>query len=334
MGVRRPKGDAGVKRFRATARRASRAQLDQRVQGALVGTFAGDALGMPFERWRPDQIPAGRLEMEDSRLGRGTYTDDTEMTIALAESLLRHDEIDSDDLARTFCALFDPRRGYGEGPIRLIRAWRRGEPVRTAAGALFGGTGSFGNGAAMRVAPVSARFFEDEAALRVQARRSAEVTHTHPLGIDGAVTQAAAIAASLRGEDIERASARAAETPEMRGRLELLRTAGEIAASDVDLLAPEDGVSSSALESVPVAIACAARAHDFEEAVTMAIRCGGDTDTLGAMSGAIAGARFGADAIPRSWIAELEDGERGLRHVEVLAAALARGSGRSCSSSS
>jgi phage tail tape-measure protein len=81
---------------------------------------------------------------------------------------------------------------------------------------------------------------------------------------------------------------------------------------------PDWHVGATATASVPVAIAAAAHARDFEEAVSVAVRCGGDTDTVGAMAGAIAGARFGASAIPSRWVAALEDGERGRSHVERL----------------
>jgi poly(ADP-ribose) glycohydrolase ARH3 len=89
----------------------SDARLD-RARGALLGTFVGDALGMPFEGAPPASIPE-RLEMLDARLGRGTYTDDTQLAIALAESLLECDGIDEEHIGRAFLAAFDPQRGYG-----------------------------------------------------------------------------------------------------------------------------------------------------------------------------------------------------------------------------
>jgi len=79
------------------------------------------------------------------------------------------------------------------------------------------------------------------------------------------------------------------------------------------------GNGSTGHESVPAAIyAAAAHAH-FEDAVGFAVRCGGDTDTIGAMAGAIAGARDGETAIPAHWLDALEDGEKGRSHVERLA---------------
>lgn len=324
--MKNPKPSSGAGRFRAAARHsvapAASDGGDDRARGALLGTFVGDALGMPYEGADSRFIPAA-LEMEQARLGRGTYTDDTQMMIALAESLLRCDVVDVEDLARSFRAHFDPARGYGAGTTRVIGLWERGEPVETASRLLFGGSGSLGNGAAMRVAPVAVRFCEDEVLLAPEARRSARLTHAHPLGMDGAVVQAAAVAAALEDRDPLAGAIAAAGTGEVRERLLTLRHATEGGLSHERLTGPGGRVGSSAPESVPPAIVAGARAASFEEAVTVAIRCGGDTDTVGAMAGAIAGARFGATAIPARWVDALEDGAYGRRHVEELAAQLA-----------
>jgi poly(ADP-ribose) glycohydrolase ARH3 len=88
-------------------------------RGALLGTFTGDALGMKFEGAPSAAIPE-RLDMLDAPLGRGTYTDDTQMTIALAESLLEHGGVDEEALGRAFADAHDPRRGYGSGTTEVL----------------------------------------------------------------------------------------------------------------------------------------------------------------------------------------------------------------------
>lgn len=136
-----------------------------RAVGALLGTFVGDALGMAWEGSLPGAMPAV-LEMEDERLGAGTYTDDTEMMIALAESLLRCDVVDNEDLARTFVATQDPRRGYGSGTSQVLELWREGVPTRDAAARVFDGQGSLGAmagaiaGACFGGAAITARWVE------------------------------------------------------------------------------------------------------------------------------------------------------------------------------
>lgn len=285
--------------------------------GALLGAFTGDALGMPYEGRHHRGIPA-EIELEDARLGRGTYTDDTQMMIALAESLLARGRVDEEHLAATFLELFDPERGYGRGTRAVFDLWRAGTPVVTAAYQLFDGTGSRGNGAAMRIAPVAVRFAGNRARLSEEAERSARVTHAHPVGIDAAVVQAAAIAAALEGDDVLAVTREVAATEELRLALD---RAGELA---VATPSPSQvhralGSSSDARESVSASI-CAAVAHaSFEDAVRFAVRLGGDTDTTAAMTGAIAGARRGADGIPHRWLDVLEDGPRGRSHVERLA---------------
>jgi len=288
----------------------------------MLGTFVGDALGMPFEGEGAGAIPPV-IDMLDARLGRGTYTDDTQMMIALAESLLRCEVVDPEDLARAFREHVDPRRGYGGGTLRVFELWERGVSVDEAARRTFAGAGSLGNGAAMRVAPVAVRFGSDSVLLAVQAARSARLTHTHALGVDGAVVQAAAVGAALDDDDPFAAAVAATRTGEIRERLLILHAATAASVSSRILNRPADRIGSSAPDSVPVAVVAAARAESFEHAVTVAIGCGGDTDTLGAMAGAIAGARFGARAIPARWIDALEDGEHGRRHVEALASELA-----------
>jgi poly(ADP-ribose) glycohydrolase ARH3 len=291
------------------------------VAGALLGTFVGDALGMPYEGLPGAAVPA-RLEMVEARRGRGTYTDDTEMMIVLAESLLENGSVDEERLAEAFLERCDPSRGYGAGTLQVLESWRRGVPVEAAAQRLFGGEGSLGNGAAMRIAPVAVLFADSPDELRAQAERSARLTHAHPLAVDAAVVQAVAVAAALRGESILAAARAAAGHSVMARRLD---RAGELVGSE---LGPSEvgellGNSAFGHESVPTAIFAVAAQRGFEQAVSFAVRCGGDTDTLGAMAGALAGATYGSRSIPARWLDALEDGRRGRRYVERLGGDLA-----------
>jgi poly(ADP-ribose) glycohydrolase ARH3 len=272
---------------------------------------------MPFEGAVPADVP-NQVEMIDARRGRGTYTDDTEMMIALAESLIDRGRIDEQSLAAAFLDRFDPTRGYGRGTRQVLDLWRRGEPVETAAAQIFGGEGSRGNGAAMRVAPVAVRFAGDPARLEAEVELSARVTHCHPIGIDSAQVQAAAIAAAARGDDVLVAAGRVARTHELKSalrRVDALRGPKP----DPRAAAAELGNESAGDRSVPTAVLAAISQGTFEEAVTFAVHCAGDADTIAAMTGAIAGARDGIAAIPHKWLAALENGERGRAYVESLA---------------
>jgi poly(ADP-ribose) glycohydrolase ARH3 len=283
----------------------------------LLGTFVGDALGMPFEGAPPEAIPE-RLEMVDARLGCGTYTDDTQMAVALAESLLECGGVDEERLGRAFLEAYDPRRGYGMGTRSVLAMIAGGVSVAEAATRAFAGRGSLGNGAAMRVAPVAVRYSNNRGMLLDAARRSARVTHAHRIGIDAAAVQAAAVGAALRGEDPLAAARAAAATPE------LWRGLATVASVLPDRPPPTTvarlvGNGSGGAESVPSAVYAAVAHPSFEDAVAFAVRCGGDADTIAAMTGAIAGARDGGTAIPARWLDALEDGEKGRSHVERLA---------------
>ena len=300
--------------------------IADRAAGALVGTFVGDALGMPFEGLPHTAIPEG-VDMVAARRGRGTYTDDTQMMIALAESLIASGRIDAEDLARAFLDSYESDRGYGRGTRRVFELWRQGVPVGVAAGQVFDGRGSRGNGAAMRIAPVAVCFHDDPDRLCAEAAASARITHAHPIGVDGAVVQAAAIGAALRGDEVLLAARATAQTLDVGRALEKVdallgveRTPGEVQA--------RLGSSADIAESVAAAL-YSALAHDrFEAAVRFGVRLGGDTDTVAAMAGAVAGARDGYRAIPARWVQALEDGARGRSHVEALVTPLCRVSAR------
>jgi len=291
-----------------------------RASGALLGTFVGDALGMPFEGLLHTLIPE-HVEMVEARRGRGTYTDDTQMMIALAESLISQGRVDAEHLAQAFLDAFDADRGYGSGTRRVFGLWRSGVPVADAAGRVFDSRGSRGNGAAMRIAPIAVRFRDDPERLVVEAAASARVTHRHAVGVDGAVVQAAAIGAALRGEDILETARSAAGTAELACALDAVgrllnreRTPAEVSA--------RLGSSADACESVAAALYSAVANDCFEAAVPFAVRLGGDTDTVAAMAGAVTGAREGRRAIPARWLEALEDSHRGRTHVHSLAARL------------
>lgn len=204
---------------------------------------------MPFEGASPAQIPE-RLAMVEARLGAGTYTDDTQMAIALAESLLDRGGVEAEALGRAFVAAYDPQRGYGWGTTEVLRLVRSGVHPHDAAGSAFGGEGSHGNGAAMRIAPVAVRYADDPAALSQAALASARVTHAHPLGIEAAAAQAVAIAAALNETSPLDAALAVAGSPELKARLE---RAAELRDTDLEpvQLAAELGNTAAGHESVP-----------------------------------------------------------------------------------
>lgn len=167
-----------------------------RARLALEGLSVGDAFGQGF--FRPE-IGVMLIRRQPPQ-GPWRWTDDTAMALSVVDVLEVHEEIDRDALASAFVRRYvdDPMRGYGAGARRQLEDIARGDPWRDVCRAVFGGQGSLGNGAAMRVAPVGAYFEDDLDRVVVEARRSAEVTHAHAEGQAGAIAIAVAAALAWR----------------------------------------------------------------------------------------------------------------------------------------
>ncbi|WP_369016095.1 ADP-ribosylglycohydrolase family protein [Armatimonas sp.] len=131
--------------------------------------------------------------------GQARYSDDTQMAIGIAQALVDDGEIIPEHLARHFAKNFQPWRGYGPGAYGVLDALKQGRPWDEPARQVFGGQGSYGNGAAMRVGPLGAFYWDaDVEVICEQARLSSLPTHTHKHGIEGAVVVALAVAGALR----------------------------------------------------------------------------------------------------------------------------------------
>jgi poly(ADP-ribose) glycohydrolase ARH3 len=308
-----------------------------RIRGALLGTAVGDALGMPVEGWSNTSIVRryGEIrEMLPERLGRGTYTDDTQMMIALAESMVRCQQVDGEDIANMYVKFCDPRRGYGGGALRALRRIHNGVSWRESGIGDFPG-GSFGNGGAMRIAPIGVVYGSGEVEkLREVVEAAVYCTHTHPLGIDGAVCQARAIGIV---DQFNSVSEYFSTNTVLKSIHDVICTKEfHTALNQVDKLLQEIDVSVeqvlsclgngiAALEAVPAALyAFLSHAQSFEDAVVYAVGLGGDTDTIGAMTGALSGAYLGVSQIPARWLEALEDGEYGRSYIEQLSEQLFR----------
>jgi len=299
-------------------------RLRSKFVGCLLGVAVGDALGASFEGLPP--IEAGWVEVE----GTLRYTDDTQMTIGVAESLIENGGFNGEHMAKTFIKNYDPTRGYGPGPPRVFRWIKAGIPWNKAAKRLYGGMGSYGNGAAMRIAPVGLLYYDEPDKLKEIARQVSSITHTHPLGVEGAAIQAYAVALAVKTEpeSLDREAyiqklLDLAESPVYRGKLEAVRELLRVNAPR-SLVVRELGNGVEAFNSVPTAIYTFLSTETFKEAVLHAISLGGDTDTIASMTGAIAGAHHGEESIPKTWINALENGEKGRTYIKNLAEELWR----------
>ncbi|WP_410876349.1 ADP-ribosylglycohydrolase family protein [Nocardia sp. A7] len=282
---------------------------------SLDGLSVGDALGAQF-------FIMGR-SLADLRSGNPPpapwdWTDDTEMACSLVAELRRHQCIDQDRLAAAFARRFSPERDYGHATVTTLRRIRNGAHWREVAAAAFEGQGSCGNGAAMRVAPLGAYYFDDPQRVVAEAIRSAQVTHMHPDGVIGAVAVAVAAgqAAHVRStqnvptatEFLTAVLDRLEPTETTRG----IRRARALLGATIAEAAHELGNGSrvKAQDTVPFALwSAATHLDDYPAAVAACIEADGDIDTTCAIAGGIVAAYTGTatgTGVPQEWLAARE----------------------------
>ena len=277
-----------------------------RARVALEGLSVGDAFGERFFG-EPREV-SRRIRARELPPGPWRYTDDTEMALSVVEELEAHGGIDQDALAERFARRLDPERGYGRGALMLLTFVRAGMNWRAVSKGSMGGEGSYGNGAAMRVAPLGAWFADDLERAAAEARLSAEVTHAHPEGIAGAVGVAVAAALAWRGRGAPLEAAGfleqvAAAAPAGATREGLEKARGLPAGIEVGAAAEAlgNGAAVSAPDTVPFCVWMASRGLTYEESLWRTASASGDVDTTCAIVGGIVAAREGLDAVPRAW---------------------------------
>ncbi|MEU5050548.1 ADP-ribosylglycohydrolase family protein [Streptomyces sp. NPDC021096] len=281
-----------------------------RALASLRGLAVGDALGSQF--FVPANYPS--LKRRELPPAPWQWTDDTEMACSVLAVLARHGRIDQDALAQSFAEHHDFDRGYGPAVNRMLRLVREGGDWRELAAALFKGQGSWGNGAAMRIAPLGAWYADDPEQATHQAEISAYTTHQHREAVAGsmAVAAASAIAAGPAGTVTPEAllDGVIALVPRSAVQAGLRRARDMLDYGDATTVAAVLGCGrrTSAHDTVPFALWAAARHLDsFEEAFWTTAQAGGDVDTTSAIAGGVvAAAERGAP--PADW----------LRHTEAL----------------
>jgi ADP-ribosylglycohydrolase len=288
----------------------------ERMRLSLDGLGLGDALGEMLCS-RP-QMALQVLAGNDLPAGPWFHTDDTEMAISIVSVLKSHGFIEQDTLAKRFARRFerDPDRGYGKMTRIQMREMMAGGNWRNIAPNAFGGTGSMGNGSAMRIPPLGAYFADDLERCAAEARAASVVTHTHPEGIAGAiaVAVAAAMAHQLKndtsGDRVRRLfEAVLRHTPESRVRLGILMASTTPSDLPIEVAARCLGNGSlvTAPDTVPYCLWVAAhRMNNFVEALGCAIGAGGDCDTNAAIVGGIVAIRAGRESIPSEWLSARE----------------------------
>lgn len=280
-----------------------------RARLSLEGLSVGDAFGERFFGIDEHVAPLiQRRAMPGARVWR--YTDDTEMALSLVEELARVGAVDQDALADAFGRRMNPARGYGAGAYRVLMHVRDGGDWRRASRSNFRGAGSFGNGGAMRVAPLGAFFADDLERCAHEARLSAEITHAHEDGIAGAVAVAvgAALAWGWHGKHLplgrdwlRQVRDLVPPGPVREGIEEAMRLGSGTSTSDA-ARALGNGSAVTAADTVPFCLWVASwHSHDFLEAIWQTVSALGDRDTTCAIVGGLVSLQVGEPGIPAEW---------------------------------
>ncbi|WP_301676111.1 ADP-ribosylglycohydrolase family protein [Methanoculleus methanifontis] len=271
-----------------------------RAVGAFIGLAIGDALGAPLEGLPPPPIAVAEMRgggIHDVLPGQ--YTDDTLQASALAETLLECGGFDPADFARRLVLVYRAHpEFFGPTSRAVLDQVEAGvAPTVAARMAHEARGGSRSNGSVMRGIPVG--IFYPPAVVREASLAASRVTHFDPVAGEASAFVNRMVSGICRGEEALVAFGRAlaaCEDPELRGLLE-------------DYRAHPPEPSLDAVLCTHCAVRVFMDAPSFRDAVVTAVNLGGDADTVGAIVGGLAGARYGCEAIPPSWLAALQDRE-------------------------
>jgi len=294
--------------------------------GSVLGLALGDALGAPFEFRRANQVPSPlpAFEREWMGLPPGTWTDDTAMARNLWRSLAQLGRFDAGDLLQrhlawlatlppdvgnqTRLALTEAARGTPE-PARVVFE-RRGPEV------------SGGNGSVMYCAPLGVAYATRPDELLDLAPALSAITHWDERCRTACLAVTLAAAALVRGEEPTRAVVDAVRACAGREGVDELELFVETAGRSRPVDGPDQGF---ALYAAGIGLRMAAEAPTVESGLRAVVALGGDTDTNGAVAGALLGARDGRDALPTGWLDRLAEREAIEREAEELADLAERG---------
>ena len=287
---------------------------------SLEGLALGDSLGRALR-----VAPTEDAVFDDPPWA---YTDDTEMAIAIVQLLAGRGRIIQDELARMFATRFaaNPERGYGAVSYASLSRISAGHDWRNVVTQPYGGKGSLGNGAAMRVGPLGAYFAADLPRLVEEATLSAAVTHAHPEGQAGAVAVALAAAIAATCPDTNRRSLHEIADHLAPGQVhELVRRAadlGDVSPSEAGAVLGT-GLRICAHDTVPYALWCAfGHLRDYRAAQLTAIAGfespASDRDTICAIVGSIVAMSCADSTIPPGWSAQREPLPEDVRTAPAL----------------
>jgi poly(ADP-ribose) glycohydrolase ARH3 len=318
--------------------------MSERFRGCLLGAVIGDVAGAVVEAESPQYI-AQKYQSVDEILAVksvpeftgpawqvGRFTDDTQMTLCVAEWLLEDRSHSPESLFATFAQAYEPWRRYGSGTAAILRMFSEHKAQwRELSTAMFP-LGSYGNGSAMRVAPVGLVYCNDVDKAIKTAMASSRPTHSHSLAYQGAVLQCIAVATATSSQDFPASEFLGRMRLALRSFSDLLQDTSQFSAAlDAIELGLQRGTSCiemsatlgtgvTAQESVPMALYCFLRhPKSYAKVIHEAIFIGGDTDTIATMAGAISGASLGATAISSHLKHAVREPKYSINAIEAIA---------------
>lgn len=288
------------------------------MSNTLLGGAIGDALGV-FAEGKPANNPLllswdqkSFLGSEHHNLKPGQFSDDSQFSQTIAQSLIDNNGFNPDDLSKRYVELFTSKtiRGYGHTTLMAVSSLIEGKHWSES-----GVAGSFGNGTAMRAAPFGIYFRDDLKSLIDVATIDAQITHASDEAIAGSI--AIGIAAALASKQntnnlltdnfIDAITTRLPDSKVKQKIFSLLAlTSSDISPTQVLGFL---GTKADVRETVPASLYLFMKFDNYQQAVLAAINAGGDTDTTAAIVGSLFGAR-GMKDIPQDWIDKVEDKDK------------------------
>ncbi|QDX41167.1 ADP-ribosylglycohydrolase family protein [Salarchaeum sp. JOR-1] len=289
-------------------------------RGVLLGLACGDALGRPVEFAAASEISAeyGRL---DEMVGHGTWnqpagtiTDDTEQALCIARSLVEHQGFDPADVAERFVAWYesDPF-DIGRMTMRTLSRLKHGDTWDEAGQHVWEQSRegqNAGNGSVMRCPPLAIPYATDWEHLVEVSRQSSQITHADPRCTYGCAILNLTVAGLLEGTSTPLRDA--LDYVDASAPDELVAALRPLAQGDTPGSLETSGY---VVHSLQTALHDGLGCDSLEEAIVTAVNRGGDTDTIGAIAGAVAGARFGASSLPDRWLRTIGEADE----LETLA---------------
>ena len=283
-----------------------------RAEGVLLGLACGDALGRPVE-FKSSETISDEYGTLTEMVGNGTWgqpagtiTDDTEQALCIARSLAEHAVCEPADVAARFVDWYDSGPfDIGNMTRKALFNLKEGQTWDEAGQNVWEHSlegGNAGNGSVMRCPPLALAYRNDSKTLVRVSRDSSRITHADPRCTYGCAILNRTIAGLLRDDPTPLQTALDAVREEAPADL--------VAALDpLTQDASLDPLSTSGyvVDSLQTALHDGLTADGLEDAIVTAVNRGGDTDTIGAITGAIAGARYGASDLPEHWLTPLDN---------------------------